>query len=107
MIPSHKVPVNNFVEERKEDKGANNKVTGLLKLKNKITDNITSLRQNNLLREEEIQGLPKGKSLGNKKVTNLMKEKYGPVPDKKSRNGLKRMQAHKKQHFIAEEDEYY
>ena len=89
MIPTHKVPVNNFIEERKDEKGAN-KVTGLLKLKNKITDNITSLRQNNLL-QEEMQAMPKGKSLGNKKVTNMMKDKYGPITDKKSRNGLKRM----------------
>lgn len=48
MMPAHhKVPVNNFIEEKIN---SNNKVTGLLKLKNKHIDNISSLRQNNLLR---------------------------------------------------------
>ena len=70
---------------------SNNKVTGLLKLKNKHMDNISSIRQNNLIREEEIQGQgqlsPKGKSLGNKKVIQIMKEKQQPpVTEKKVKN---------------------
>lgn len=36
MINYNKVPLNNFIEEKvKDDKMCNNKVTGLLKLKNK------------------------------------------------------------------------
>ena len=54
-------------------------------------DNISSIRQNNLIREEEIQGQgqlsQKGKSLGNKKVIQIMKEKQQPpVTEKKVKN---------------------
>jgi hypothetical protein len=65
-------------------------VTGLLRLKKQTGDNISSLRQNNLLKEEESQGgTNKGKSIGNKKVANIIKDKFGPITEKKTRNGIK------------------
>ena len=75
-------------------------------------DNISSIRQNNLVREEEVgniqsQAIPKGKSLGNKKVTNIMKEKYGPITEKKVKNLKSRGEHRKKKNFIADPDEYY
>ena len=89
MINYSKVPMNNFMEERvKDDKMCNNKVTGLLRLKNKHIENISSIRQNNLGRQEENQGQPtqKGKSLGNKKVIQIMKDKQPPITEKKVKN---------------------
>lgn len=83
----------------------NNKVTGLLKFKNKHTDNISSIRQNMMAREE--QSLPKGKSLGNKKVTNIMKDKFGGITDKKVKNIKSRAEGRNKKHFVADMDEYY
>lgn len=65
-------------------------MTGLLRLKKQTGDNISSLRQNNLLKEEESQGgTNKGKSIGNKKVANIIKDKFGPITEKKTRNGIK------------------
>jgi hypothetical protein len=49
---NHKVPINNFLEDKgRDDRIGNNKVTGLLKLKNKHMDNISSIRQSNIVRE--------------------------------------------------------
>ena len=73
-----------------------------MKLKNKHTDNISSIRQNNLVREDD--GLPKGKSLGNKKVTNIMKDKFGPITDKKVKSIKSRAEGRNKKNFIADMD---
>ena len=103
---NHKVPVNNFMEERvKDDTVGNNKVTGLLKLKNKHIDNINSIRQNNMIGTglTEESG-PKGKSLGNKKVTNLMKEKLGPITEKKGKEGKPRVDRRKKKPMAEDVD---
>lgn len=48
--------------------------------------------------------MPKGKSLGNKKVTNIMKEKYGGVTDKKVKNVKSRAEARPKKQFPADMD---
>ena len=63
------------------------------------------MRQNNLIREEEGQGVPnKGKSLGSKKVTNLAKDKFGPITEKKVRDGIKTKVNAPKKAYAAEED---
>lgn len=70
-------------------------------MKKAAADNMSAIRQNNLVREEEPQ--LKGKSVGSKKV----QAKYGPLTDKKGRAGLKsRVEAPKPQND-AELDEYY
>ena len=85
---NYKVPVNNFIDERisRDEKIGHNKVTGLLRLKNKHMDNISSIRQNNIMRDEEQTQMPKGKSLGNKKVMNVIKEKPVAPTEKKAKN---------------------
>lgn len=56
------------------------------------------------MREDE--GMPKGKSLGNKKVV-IMKDKHGPITDKKVKNIKSRAEARNKKNFVADMDEYY
>ena len=79
----------------------------MLKLKKQPIDNISSLRQNNLFGGEE--GLHnKGKSLGNKKVTNLVKDnKYAPITEKKVWKNNKTREDARKKKFVVEPDEYY
>jgi len=82
-------------------------VTGLLKVKKAAIDNITSLRQNNLSRETEAETASKGKSLGNKKVVQLVKDKFAPITEKKARNLMKSKAQLPKKNYLAEMDEYY
>lgn len=76
-----------------------------MKFKNKQADNVSSIRQSNIVREDE--GMPKGKSLGNKKVTNVMKDKFGPITDKKVKNIKSRAEGRPKKNFVGDMDEYY
>ncbi len=46
----------------------------------------------------------KGKSLGNKKVSQIVKDKYGPITEKKTRNLMKSKAQIPKKNYMAEVD---
>lgn len=93
---------------QKDDVIGSNKVTGLMKSKKPAIDNLTSLRQNNLLKEFEAEVVVnKGKSLGNKKVSQILKDKFGGITEKKARNIMKSKPQIPKKSYLAQVDEYY